>query len=247
LPDPFSSFFFPAFISSCGFGFMRTRAPHKALGFIQVIWCFAMTTQSEWPDPTWHIGQRDHLHALGVITSSFNQLEFVLLLFFIRYVVSEPKSGQKIFGLLSNYNIFDLIRDAINEKEADATAKEYSLHFLKGFEALEANRNFLAHSHSILNNPEQPHLTFGKGSRNQPDVWSYAHMTLPDLRKIADEMRDFWLFGSRLDAWIIAIPNNGKIIWSDGQVSLQPLPDKPPLPERLRTIPHGVLPQEKII
>lgn len=197
-----------------------------------------MTNKSEWPAPTWHIGQADHLHALGVITSAFNQLEFVLLLFFMRFVVSEPKAAQRIFALLSNYNTSDLVRDALESKEEHVAARESSLHFLRGFDILEWNRNFLAHSHSIMNNPEQPHLTFGKGSRNKPNEWSFAHMSLPDIRRVADDIHDFWLFGSHINRWLVG---RGKLIFSDGHCETVELPDKPPLPNKLTTVPNGVV------
>ncbi|MGY3036330.1 hypothetical protein ACVIIV_005500 [Bradyrhizobium sp. USDA 4354] len=197
-----------------------------------------MTSNSEWPNPNWHIGQTKHLHALGVITSAFNQLEFALLLFFKRYIVADPKAAQKLFTLLSNYNITELIRDAVEVREAHEIVRDSSLHFLKGFEILEWNRNFLAHSHSILNNPEQPHLTFGKGSRSQLHVWSFAHMTLKEIRAVADDIHDFWLFGSHLDRWLIG---RGTLIFSDGHRETVEMPDKPPLPKKLATVPHGVL------
>lgn len=197
-----------------------------------------MNEKSEWPAPTWHIGQTDHLHALGVITSAFNQLEFVLLLFFMRYVVSDPKAAQRIFALLSNYNTSDLIREALEAKEANDVARDSTLHFLKGFDILEWNRNFLAHSHSIMNNPEQPHLTFGKGSRNKPGEWSFAHMSLHDIRRVADDVHDFWLFGSHVNRWLVG---RGTLIFSDGHREFVKLPDIPPLPNKLATVPNGVL------
>jgi hypothetical protein len=197
-----------------------------------------MTSQSEWPDPTWHIGQPDHLHALGVITSAYNLLEFALLSFFMRYVVAEPMSAQKIFGLLSNHSILELLRESIEANETDFNAKGASLYFLKAFEILEHNRNFLSHSHAILNNPDQAHLTFGKGSRKQPNVWSFAHLTLPEIRKVADEMKEFWLYGSHVNRWLIG---RGTLVFSDGHREQVTLPDKPSLPTKLKTVPHGIL------
>lgn len=152
--------------------------------------------------------------------------------------MTDYKAAQRDFALLSNYNCADLVRDAVEARETHEMVRGLSLHFLKGFEILEWNRNFLAHSHSILNNPGQPHLTFGKGSRSQPDVWSFAHMTLPEIRKVADDIYTFWLFGSHIDRWLIG---RGTLIFSDGHRETVELPDKPALPEKLTTVPHGVL------
>jgi hypothetical protein len=170
-----------------------------------------------------------------VITSAYNHLEFVLLTFFMKYVVADPAAAQRIFGLLSNCNTCDLIRESAQAKEEDEIARESVLHFLKGFESLEWNRNFLAHSHSILNNPEQSHLTFGKGSRSKPNVWSFVHLSLPEIRGIADSIRDYWSFGSDLNLWLIG---RGTLIFPDGRKETVVLPDRPPLPERLKTVPR---------
>jgi hypothetical protein len=92
-----------------------------------------------------------------------------------------------------------------------------------------------------LNNPEQAHLTFGKGSRKQPNVWSFAHLTLPEIRKVADEMKGFWFYGSHVDRWLLG---RGTLVFSNGHRELVTLPDKPPLPVKLKTVPHGVFEEQ---
>jgi hypothetical protein len=197
-----------------------------------------MTADSEWPDPTYHIGQKNHLHALGVITASYNQLEFTFFVFFMRYLLLPEDVAQRIFALLSNANRIELLTDAVKALP-DETIRERLLYFIEGFEILVETRNFLAHSHTMLNDPTQEHLTFGKGSRRQPGLWSYAHMKLEDLRQVADEIRAFHTYGSGLDAWITARRTGGRLDFGGGVVWHPPLPDKPSLPVKLKTGPHG--------
>jgi len=201
------------------------------------------TPSDEWPDPSYHIGQRDHLHALGVITASYNQLEFVFLMFFMRHLSLDSVSAQRIFALLSNPHRIDLTRDAVEATEKDPSKKEMILYFIKGFETLANTRNFLAHSHTIFNDPAQEHLTFGKGSKRQPDRWSFAHMKLGDLRHVAEDMMAFRTYGFELDWWLIAQRSGGTIIFPGGQTDTPALPEKPPLPEALISVPHGTLEQ----
>jgi hypothetical protein len=195
---------------------------------------------AEWPDPTYHIGQRDHLHALGVIIASYNQLEFSFFIFFMRYLNIATVPAQKLFELVSNPNLIDLLRDAVNDTERDDRVKESVLYFIAGVETLAGIRNFLAHSQTILNDPNQDHLTFGKGSRRQPNVWGYSHLNREDLRAIADSMRAFHTFGSHLDMWISARATGGRLLFGS-QVHVPSFPEKPPQPTKLTSSPHGVL------
>jgi len=200
---------------------------------------------AEWPDPSWHIGQRDHLHAFGVIVAAFNQLEFVLFVLFLRFVKGDPAAIQRIFVILQNHHRLELLENGIEMTVGDPQLKELLLYFAKGYKILNDNRNFLGHSHTILNNPTQDHLTFGKGSKRQPDKWSFAHMKLLDLQKIAEDIYRFWQFGSYLDSYMNAkeTAKNVTVFSPFGTEAVRepPLPDKPPEPMNLPSSPHGVL------
>jgi hypothetical protein len=229
-------------LGSCGFGAVlsiRLRVFLKPSS-----WALYMTENpsDDWPDPSYHIGQRDHLHALGVITASYNQLEFTLFVLFLRYLKMEPEPAQKVFVLMSNPNRIDLLRDAVTAEEKDPIVQDRVLYFIEAFETLASSRNFLAHSHTILGTPDQDHLTFGKGSKRQPRNWSFAHMTLTDLRKIADDIRTYWSFGMGLDRWIVGRSSGAHAhLLKTGRRSIPPLPEKPPQPAKLTSVPHGVL------
>jgi hypothetical protein len=204
---------------------MRRLVSSISLGF------FAMSTGPEWPNPTFfHIGQKDHLHALGVIIAAFNRLEFVLLLLFKRYLRLEEIPAQKLFLQLRNHTRIELIQEAINRAEGDSAAKEAALHFLDAFETLCEIRNFLAHSQTAQRNE---HLTFAKGSKREPETPRFARMKLAEVREIGNHMREFWIFGAALNSYLSS--KEGRFSGGD---PIQPatLAQKPPLPADLQSI-----------
>ncbi len=194
----------------------------------------------EWPDPSFHIGQHDHLHALGVIIATYNLLEFSLFTLFNHYVGTAGDVGLKLFNSLPNHKRIDILKAEV-DNEQDATLKSAILHFISGYRVLETNRNFLAHSHTIMNLPQQPHLTFGKGSRSNPTAWHFAHMRLPQLRAIADEMKSYWLFGAELHAFVTARSSGGRLDFGDAGFRDPVIPGYPPPPLEILTTATGVL------
>jgi hypothetical protein len=164
-------------------------------------------------------------------------------MFFMDYLGLGSIVGQRLFMSIPNNVRLDLIQNQIETAEEDPAIRDMVKHFLAGFQILADWRNFLAHSQTILNDPEQPHLTFGKGSKRRAEVWSFAHLTIADLRKVADGIHAFWLFGGELRAFIFARRTAGKISFPNGRVFSPTLPERPPLPERLRSVAHGI-PQE---
>jgi hypothetical protein len=193
---------------------------------------------NEWPNSDSHIGKRDHLHALGVITTNFNELELELLFLFTRYAGMEKSVAQKLWGSLANQKKRGLILDGVDASEADPIVKDLVVHFLNGFDIAEYNRNFFAHSLVATPDSDQGHLSFGKGVRHQPDIWSFAHMKLEEIRRIADEISALRMFGWRINLWLIG---RGKIIFGDGHSEEVILPEKRPLPKRLVTVTNSKL------
>lgn len=195
----------------------------------------------EWPDPSFHIGQHDHLHALGVIVATYNLLEFSLFALFNHYTGMAGDIGLKLFTSLPNPKRIEILKTEIEGQEKDAALKAGMLHFISGYRILEANRNFLAHSHTIMNLPDQPHLTFGKGSRSNPTAWSYAHLGLAQLRSTADEMKNYWQFGSELHAFATARATSGCLDFGDAGVRVPTIPDHPVRPLEIPTAAIGVI------
>src|SRR5262249_34856835 len=94
------------------------------------------------------------------------------------------------------------------------------------------NRNFLMHglTHDAFNSED---LGLLKPSRSNPLEMEYLHLTVDDIRSIADDIHTFDLFGFTLFMWAKARLRGGEFTISSGKVRPE-LPERPPLPEKLK-------------
>lgn len=90
---------FPIFMSSCGFGFIRTRAPIRRLVFSRSLRGFDMTNSVmakygfDWAGD-YYDSVRDHIHALGVVAATYNRLEFTFFMLFLHYYRHRDKAAS---------------------------------------------------------------------------------------------------------------------------------------------------------
>ncbi len=95
--------------------------------------------------PAYRSEHRDHYHALGVITSLFNDLEFHLFATFAHALKMKASIAQRLFVLLSNHERIDVARVAI-AVNPDEALRDLISYFLDCYVVAAENRNFLAHS-----------------------------------------------------------------------------------------------------
>lgn len=180
-----------------------------------------------------------HFHALGVIIATFNGLEFALHNLFQWFLkIEDSISAHKIFGAMSNPERTYCLSDAIDRSKESEQVKDLVRHFLKGFEILSYNRNLLAHSHTMITSKDQPHVRFQKGSRHQPHRWGATDLTVPQLHQVAQDTHNFELFGLTIFGSLKTVRDG--VLAPDGKsrIAFQlPLPGKPPLPEKLKSVP----------
>jgi hypothetical protein len=114
----------------------------------------------EWP--SYHIGTRDHLHAIGVLIAAWNEVENCYQAFIQQIFPSNIKSAVRTFQILNNDQRVKLIKDelitVLPEKEADCVE-----HFLTMANICYQNRNMFSHatSHSTppaVCPPEPPRM-----------------------------------------------------------------------------------------
>ena len=127
--------------------------------------------------PSYRSEHRDHYHALGVITSLFNDLEFHLLGIFARALKMKVSAAQRLFVLLTNHERIDVAREAI-AANPDEALRDLINHFLDCYVIVADNRNLLAHSHLYGTESDPESAVFGKGSKRQPGVIGYVTMTV---------------------------------------------------------------------
>jgi hypothetical protein len=159
--------------------------------------------QNEWP--AYRVGNRDYIHALGVIASVFNLLEFRFRSFFPIYTRIPSQPAYALFAKINNELRLELIRGAMNFSSHPEPIKADIRHFLAGFKICADNRNILMHSTVIyLFGPDddpcpvtsppgnQPQgLAFQKSPKYDPFQINTYQLTIEELRAQADTLKSF--------------------------------------------------------
>jgi hypothetical protein len=194
---------------------------------------------SEWPEPAYPTAQKDHLHALGVITLNFNNLESVLFRIFSHHMEEDSKIGielaWQLWTLLQDAKRAPAIRYVYSAREKDPAVVDHIEHGLKYFHCCETNRNHLFHSIYDPLGDDKLHLR--KGVRDNWQTMNTLVLSLPELRRCADEMFSGWKYF--VEVWFFLKNRDGAESWSGvlrhlfPQLGLSTLPQKPPLPATL--------------
>jgi hypothetical protein len=197
------------------------------------------SSSAAWPPRSYHIGPKDHLHALGVVAALYNNLEFSLFGLFYMYSGISGPLAQSLFGNMSNAQRADFLTKCIDEARIDVILKELAYHFIQCFSICAENRNFLMHAtiHPHID-PEQ--LTFRKSSREDPARFNTINAGVTAIRKVANSFHEIDNFGVG-----VFTATSSKLDWKpglrvsniriDGVPFEPPLPQKPPLPDKLLT------------
>jgi hypothetical protein len=164
--------------------------------------------------PPYRVGNSDYIHALGVIASVYNLLEFRFRSLFSIYVRLPPKLAYTLFAKISNEMRLELIREAIEFSTHPEPIKDEIRHFLSGFKRCADNRNIFMHSTVIfLFGPDdvscpalspayqQPQgLAFQKSPKGKGDPFQINtyQLTIEEIRAHADALKSFEIYGDRL-------------------------------------------------
>jgi hypothetical protein len=185
------------------------------------------------------------MHALGVVATNYNHLEFMFLLLFREYM---PGGSAPIvtFSHLSNFNRREVFQALLDDQERDPVTRDRLDHFVSGFDICTENRNFLMHS--LTQNAgrgddvRKLHLELAKRAKSQPTRHNVVRLSVSDIRRIANEMDTLDEYGFSLVLWLMARKTGGtlKLYGDHGPERIPALPDKPDRPEKLDLItPHS--------
>jgi hypothetical protein len=165
--------------------------------------------QDEWP--SYRVGDADYLHALGVVASVFNHLEFRFRSLFNLYVSLPTRMAFGLFAKINNQMRSDLASQALDYSEHPQPIKDHVRHFLTGYGICVENRNILMHSVTAFTwldsnaercpvlSPKQPDgVKFQKSPRDDPFTINIYSPSLPELRGVADDTKAFEVYGDRL-------------------------------------------------
>jgi len=202
------------------------------------------------PDATWpsyRVGNPDYIHALGVIASIYNLLEFRFRSLFSIYV--QPTNfAYKLFHKTNNHDRQEFIREALDFSSHPEAIKDEVRHFLDAYRICTDNRNIFMHSTVMfvfgpgdtacpeLSPPnEQPQgLAFQKSPRGDPFQINTYQVTIEQIREQADALKAFEMYGDRLFYHILKNYEPARYAtWRFPDAARFELPIKPVLPSRL--------------
>src|SRR5262245_21459993 len=98
-------------------------------------------SQGAWP--SYRVGNKGHIHALGVVASTFNLLEFRFRSLFNLYFSLPTRMAFNLFAQINNERRSDLISQALDYSEHPQFIKAHVRHFLVGYRTCSENRNIL--------------------------------------------------------------------------------------------------------
>ena len=185
------------------------------------------------PDDRWppyHDTPKYSTFVLGVIGTQYARLEWAFGAVFATTIDIPSTFALSLIPKIGNDVRVALIEEAMPGKRYSLEIQDRIECFLEGYKSLAFNRNLLMHSQIMFGGATTSILM-----RTQRDGKTVGcQLTIPELRRIADDMEAFRTFGMTL-ANHISFSRDGILLSiTDRPVDgLFPLPDKPPLPSRL--------------
>jgi hypothetical protein len=176
-----------------------------------------VSDKEEWP--SYNVGSKDSIFALGVISANYIRLELALIDLFIAVTGFEIYPSFLLMHNANNTDKLRLLRDRLRETAHPETIKDLVGHFADAFALISENRNKVMHS-GLVNS--QDALMLFKHNKNV-EVET-CRVSVEDLRDIADSALAYSQYAQHLSAMIR--PREGDIAHSDW-------PQKPPLPSHI--------------
>ena len=205
---------------------------------------------NEWP--AYRVGNRDYIHALGVIASVFNLLEFRFRSFFPIYTRIPSAPAYILFAKINNEMRLELTHGAMTFSSHPQSIKDDVCHFLTGFKICADNRNILMHSTvRYLFGPDdnpcpatappgnQPQgLAFQKPPKGDPFQINTYRLTIEEIRAQVDALKSFEDYGSRLFWHVLKNYETSRYkAFGFPKDALFALPSRPALPKSLIPLP----------
>jgi hypothetical protein len=206
---------------------------------------------SERPWPPYRVGNPDYIHAMGVIASVYNLLEFRFRAVFSIYIRPNNLSYM-LFAKTTNQMRLEYMQNALAASMHPDSIKGDVGHFLNGFKRCADNRNIFMHSTvAFVFGPgdercpeltplgEQPRgVVFQKSPKDDPFRINTYHLSIEQIREQADASKRFEIYGDKL-YWHI-LKNYEPIryqTWGFPDAAPRALPDRPVLPDLLIPLP----------
>jgi hypothetical protein len=156
-------------------------------------------SEPDYPWPSYIVGPKEHLYALGVISLNFNLYEYSLIVFLEQHFSKDVAAF--LSDKLNNVERSQLIRLVMNKDIYPSVIDEVE-YILRHFSICADNRHTLLHSrpNPLLNVfGQQQTLALEKFKRGEPEKILAFRLDIGELRRTADEMHAGFAF--MIDLW----------------------------------------------
>jgi hypothetical protein len=148
---------------------------------------------SDWP--AYQIGPRESIFAVGVVSVKFAELESVMIFMFATMLGLDLDHATKTASKIGTRTCLNRMSAELGMTDWPNSTRELVGCFVDGASACTDNRNYLMHSNIAWTGDEN--IVLFKAMREGNTT--IAVPTLSELRRIADDMNEFVLFGRQLD------------------------------------------------
>lgn len=176
--------------------------------------------------------------AIGRMTISWNWLDSRLHDVFAVYSDAVYEFTLIMYHFMGGPYRVQALEMIVDKFEKDPIAKDLVTHFLKGYQILQTNRDFIMHALEMFD-PEsfkKGYMILRKSKRRDPFSFVQRSVNYEDVNSAADAMDDYYQYVHKLVLWLgtknenhtltIASPEGPKAV-------AVALPDKPALPRNL--------------
>jgi hypothetical protein len=185
-----------------------------------------MGMPNEWP--TYPIGPRESILAMGVVSIKFAELESVLVFMFATVLGIGSDAATKVASKIGTGNCQHLTGQILAITQWPDRTKKLVEHFIKGVSVCMENRNHLMHSNLAWTDDE--HTVLFKTSKQGTTLMAVPKLS--ELRRIADDMNRFIIYGRQL-ANAINNASSEILIFPNSPGSAFAWPHEPPMPSAL--------------
>jgi hypothetical protein len=194
--------------------------------------------EDTWPMPRYRTAHDKQMHAIGVITQNFHQFEYGFFRLFGHHfekLGTPANMVWTIYNRLQDNQRSQAIIDVFDACETNPQVIEHIRHVIKFFNKCSDNRNWIFHSRIDLNHT-LPKLRLKKGLKEDWERENRIDLSLPQLRKIADDMFTGWEYLWHLFAYLQGRDFSQTIHPAFLLTFPATLPEKPTLPDSIKPI-----------
>jgi hypothetical protein len=181
-----------------------------------------MTETPKWP--AYETGPRESLHAIGVASTNYVELESVIQFMFGTLFGLRTDPARIVFAKIGFEAATQVMGQWLARLDWPQKAKDDVAYFLAGISVCNENRNYLSHSNLMWG--ESYSTTVAFRTTKQGKILGVG-LKLAELRQVADDIHNYTGFGRTLGNAINVHRENPP------QLAAFPWPNRPAPPRKL--------------